>query len=84
MLETEQQAIDRISAMSPAKFKIFENRLRRMAARQGLKLIKHRARDPRALNYGCYALSAEGIIVAGDRMQIDDVERYLLGAARRR
>jgi len=36
--------------------KIRENRLRRMARRQGLVLWKSRARDPRALSYGHYGL----------------------------
>lgn len=36
--------------------KIRENRLRRMADRQGLRLEKSRARDPRALSYGTYRL----------------------------
>ena len=33
-----------------------ENRLRRMADRQGLRLVKSRSRDPRAIDFGCYAL----------------------------
>lgn len=33
-----------------------ENRLRRMADRQGLRLVKSRSRDPKALDYGLYAL----------------------------
>jgi hypothetical protein len=36
--------------------KVRENKLRRMAARQGLKLLKSRRRDPRALEYGGYQL----------------------------
>lgn len=36
--------------------KVRENRLRRMADRQGLKLVKSRTRDPRALDYGLYGL----------------------------
>ena len=36
--------------------KIRENRLRRMAARQGLRLQKSRNRDPKACAYGLYAL----------------------------
>lgn len=35
---------------------VIENRLRRVADRQGLKLMKSRSRDPRALDYGRYAL----------------------------
>ena len=33
-----------------------ENLLRRMADRQGLRLLKSRARDPRDLTYGGYQL----------------------------
>jgi len=36
--------------------KVRENRLRRMADRQGLVLKKSRRRDPRALDYGSYWL----------------------------
>jgi hypothetical protein len=36
--------------------KIRENRLRRMAQRQGYTLRKSRRRDPRALDFGGYAL----------------------------
>lgn len=32
--------------------KVRENRLRRMAERQGLRLVKSRRRDPRAIDYG--------------------------------
>lgn len=44
-----------VSSMSNAD-KIRENRLRRMAQRQGLRLEKSRRRDPRALDYGAYWL----------------------------
>jgi hypothetical protein len=33
-----------------------ENRLRRMAARQGIRLVKSRRRDPQALDYGQFWL----------------------------
>ena len=36
--------------------KAYENRLRRMAARQGYWLTKSRSRDPRACDFGLYAL----------------------------
>lgn len=50
----EQQAMDEdIMAMAD---KVRENRLRRMAERQGLRLEKSRRRDPRALDYGNYWL----------------------------
>jgi hypothetical protein len=34
-----------------------EARVRRMAARQGLTLVKSRRRDPRALDYGRFTIS---------------------------
>jgi hypothetical protein len=36
--------------------KVKENRLRRAAERQGLRLTKSRSRDPNALDFGLYAL----------------------------
>jgi hypothetical protein len=39
--------------------KVRENRLRRKAERQGLKLVKSRRRDPLALDYQLYALISE-------------------------
>ncbi len=42
--------------MTTTEHKIYENRLRRMAQRQGLRLIKSRRRDPNALQYGTYGL----------------------------
>jgi hypothetical protein len=46
--------------------KVRENRLRRMAERQGLELRKSRRRDPRAMDYG--------------RWYIVDVEREIEAA----
>jgi hypothetical protein len=47
--------------------KVRENRLRRMAERQGLKLVKSRRRDPLALDYQLYALIPDDrYMVAGD------------------
>jgi hypothetical protein len=61
-----------------------ENRLRRMADRQGLRLMKCRKRDPRALGFGRYALlNVENNTVAagagrfGPELTIDEVEEYL-------
>jgi hypothetical protein len=36
--------------------KVWENRLRRVADRRGYLLMKSRSRDPRAVDFGCYAL----------------------------
>jgi hypothetical protein len=36
--------------------KVLENRLRRVADRRGLRLVKSRSRDAHAVDYGRYAL----------------------------
>jgi len=48
--------ITKNEAVMDAKTKVRENRLRRMASRQGLRLEKSRQRDPMALDYGKYRL----------------------------
>lgn len=69
--------------MSDDDNKVRENRLRRMADRQGLRLVKSRRRDPRALGYGGYMLVDErNRVQAGEldsprALSLDDVERYL-------
>lgn len=69
---------------TPQEIKTFEDRLRRMARRQGLTLLKSRTRDPRALTYNGFMLAdANNYIVAGSHpngysMNIDEVERFLL------
>lgn len=45
-----------IEAMTNAEFKVFENRLRRVAFRQGYRLEKSRRRDERAITFGLYRL----------------------------
>lgn len=69
--------------------KVRENRLRRMAERQGLRLEKSRRRDPRALDYGGYMLveEASGAVVAGESprpysLNVDQVEAWLTGEGR--
>jgi hypothetical protein len=47
---------EEIKAMTVDEYKALENRLRRASDRQGLRLEKSRARDPRALTYGTYQL----------------------------
>jgi hypothetical protein len=47
---------DELGAMTEIQHKEFENRLRCAAQRQGLKLVKYRRRDPRAIGYGTYTL----------------------------
>jgi hypothetical protein len=65
--------------------RVRENRLRRMADRQGLRLVKSRRRDPRAVDYGGYMLvdQATGKVVAGagpigrPTWDLDQVEAWL-------
>jgi hypothetical protein len=61
--------------------KVKTNRLRRVADRQGLRLVKSRARDPHALDYNLFALIAVRTgadpAIAGRWMTLDDVEAYL-------
>jgi hypothetical protein len=70
--------------------KVRENRLRRMAERQGLKLVKSRRRDPRAIDFAAWTLvdMASGAVVAGTgalgrpHWSLDDVERRLTEGGR--
>jgi len=75
-----------ISEDAVTEEKIRENRLRRMAERQGLKLEKSRQRDPRGYLYGTYQLVDPNYntIVLSDRaygrgygMSLDEIEEYL-------
>jgi hypothetical protein len=60
--------------------KVRENRLRRMADRQGWRLVRKRSYDPRALDYGTYRLEPvpgkrQGDVVGP--LSIDEVEERL-------
>jgi hypothetical protein len=59
--------------------KIRENRLRRMASRQGLALMRSRRRDRRAIDYGKYwLLDTSGLaITATEGVGLDEIERIL-------
>ncbi|MFI0484908.1 hypothetical protein [Actinomadura sp. 9N215] len=76
----EQQAIDE-DAMAMAA-KVRENRLRRMAERQGYRLRKSRRRDVRAVDYGLYWIvdpSNNTFATGHDTgMDLDDVEQWLI------
>ena len=45
--------------------KIFENRVRRAAKRQGLRVVKSRRRDPRASDYGTYTIFDQDLPPSG-------------------
>jgi hypothetical protein len=62
--------------MTPAE-KVRENRLRRAAKRQQLKLIKSGRRDPRAYDYGTYTLVDERGYRKWHGRGLDELEQYL-------
>jgi hypothetical protein len=73
--------------MMTVQEKVHENRLRRMADRQGLRLEKSKRRDPRAYDYGTYQLvevQTNTIAAYGSQsgygLDLDDVEEYLTDA----
>lgn len=66
--------------------KVRENKLRRMADRQGLRLTRSRSRDPNAIDFGLYALidiQTNGAVnpALANRWvcswNLDEVEEYL-------
>lgn len=78
---------DQINAMSDGEYKVYENRLRRMAQRQGLRLEKARRRDTRAHDWCTYRLMDPSTHTVVSRnaahgthgLSLDQVERVLLG-----
>lgn len=76
--------------MADQDVKVRENRLRRAAERQGLRLEKSRRRDPRAYDYGTYYLvqgppperggtnwKARTLVSPEQGLTLDEVEAYL-------
>ncbi|MGO8686502.1 MAG: hypothetical protein ACLQT7_04840 [Candidatus Dormibacteria bacterium] len=68
--------------------KVRENRLRRTAERQGLKLLKSRRRDPHAIDFGTYMLVDPNrcALVPADHnrgcgLDLDGVETWLTESA---
>lgn len=80
--ETDRQIEGEFQAVAD---KVRENRLRRAAERQGLRLEKSRRRDPRALGYGTYQLvdpyNSNAVVASrlpdGYGLDLDDVEGEL-------
>lgn len=62
--------------MNPPADKVRENRLRRMAERQGLTFTRSRRRDPRAVDYGRITLTS-GDTVLIETADLDELERWL-------
>jgi hypothetical protein len=71
--------------MTTTEHKVLENRLRRSARRQGLRLERSRVRDQRATGYGTYQLvdistnsrASWGDLPGGYGLDLHDVARYL-------
>jgi hypothetical protein len=85
-IDTRTPTADEINAMTPVAFKTYENRLRRAAERQGLKLIKSKSCDPRAPDYGGYMLTdaRTNAVIAGElggpqALSSDEVAQALWG-----
>lgn len=58
--------------------KVRENRLRRVAERQGLRLEKSRRRDPLALDYGTWRIVDPGTsALLYARADLDGIEHWL-------
>lgn len=78
---------DEIENMSDTDHKVLENRLRRAAERQDLRLLKSRARDPRSHLYGTYMLTDQNnwVVFAdhstgrGYGLDLVDVAEWLFG-----
>ncbi len=56
MVKSSLPSEEEIKAMTSTEHKVLENRLRKAAERQGLRLEKSRTRDPHAIDYGTYQL----------------------------
>ena len=70
--------------MSESSEKVRENKMRRIAKRQGMMLKKSRRRDRRAWDYGSYWLvdADRNALVFPDEhgASLDDIESYLTSA----
>jgi len=84
MLSSITPLDDRESNTMSSTNKIRENRIRRMAQRQGLQLTKTRRRDERAIDYGGYILVNDryfcvfGTHNSGRAMaSLEEIENYL-------
>jgi hypothetical protein len=82
--ETEEQAVTRLEAMTAMEFKVYVHRLRRSAARRGLRLSRSRVRDPKALDYHGFTILSTRTrrVVLGRRPDgflpdIREVEKFL-------
>lgn len=73
-----------MSGMATSTDRVRENRIRRMAERQGLRVVKSRRRDRRAFDFGGFMLldANSGSVVSGAHplpfsLNLDEVEGHL-------
>lgn len=85
LIRSARSVLRAARVLDPASLeKIRENRVRRMAARRGLHIVKSRRRDSHALGYGGYMIVdvATNSVVAGEldsprSLNLDQVEDWL-------
>ena len=63
----------------PPDEKTYTDRLRRMAKRQGLRLVKNSRRDPRATDFGHVVLIDDDKNIVAQFDNLAEVEKSLLG-----
>lgn len=51
---------DELAAMTPEAFKVYDQKVRRIARRQGLEVRRSYRRDPLAIDYDKYAVTKAG------------------------
>jgi len=71
---------DMTTDMPPQRDKVRENRLRRMAIRQGIELRKCQRRDPMALDHGLWSMvwqRSHRPLTEGYELTSDEIERFL-------
>ncbi len=79
-----KKTADEMNAILRSQYKSRVDRIRRAARRQGLIVMKSRARDPRSIEYAGFIIADEARhLVAGGRphafsLSIEEVEQYLL------
>jgi hypothetical protein len=85
-MDTRIPSVEELNTMTDLQYKVLENRLRNAAARQGLRLVKSRRRDPRALDYSTYMLvdiDTNAVVAMGlphgYGLGLDDVAEQLWG-----
>ncbi|AUM17197.1 MULTISPECIES: hypothetical protein [Rhodococcus] len=73
--------------MTQVDRKVYENKIRRIADRQQLRVEKSRRRDPNASDFGTYRVvdvRTGGVVACehhtGYGLTLTDVHRYLIGA----